>query len=67
MRKCQNQVQNVVYRKLSNEVSKRLVKSVDYLRESVVGTLQRCLQHLEGVDEIQIDDTSRALKQILDH
>lgn len=65
MRKCQNQVQNVVYRKLSNEVSKRLVESVDYLRESVVGTLQRCLQHLEGVD-VQIDDTSRALKQILD-
>ena len=65
MRKCQNQVQNVVYRMLSTEVSKRLVESVDYLRESVVGTLQRCLQHLEGSD-IQIDDTSRALKQILD-
>ena len=66
MIKCQNQVQNVVYRMLSTEVSKRLVKSVDYLRESVVSTLQRCLQHLEGGDDIQIDDTSRALKQILD-
>ena len=66
MRKCQNQVQNVVYRMLSTQVSKRLVESVDYLRESVVGTLQRCLQHLEGVEDIQIDDTSRALKQILD-
>ena len=65
MRKCQNQVQNAVYRMLSIEVSKRLVESVDYLRESVVGTLQRCLEHLEGAD-IQIDDTSRALKQILD-
>ena len=65
MRKCQNQVQNVVYRMLSTEVSKKLVESVDYLRESVVGTLQRCLQHLEGADA-QIDDTSRALKQILD-
>jgi len=66
MKKCQSQVQNVVYRKLSEEVSKKLVESVDYLRESVVGTLQRCLEHLEGVEDLQIDDTSRALKQILD-
>ena len=50
MRKRQNQVQNVVYRILSTEVSKRLVEFVDYLHESVVSTLQRCLQHLEVAD-----------------
>ena len=46
-------------------MSKKLVASVDYLRESLVGRLQRCLQHLEGTDA-QIDETSGTLKQILD-
>ena len=45
---CMQQIQEVVFRELSRHISERLVNSVNYLRESVVGTLQRCLERLEG-------------------
>lgn len=37
----------MVFRELSKQISDRLVSSVNLLRESVVGTLQRCLEKLE--------------------
>ena len=46
-KKCVHQIQEVVYRELSKQISDRLVSSVNLLRESVVGTLQRCLEKLE--------------------
>ncbi len=45
---CQQQIQEVVFRELSKQISDKLVSSVNYLRESVIGTLQRCLERLEG-------------------
>ncbi len=45
---CQQQIQEVVFRELSKQISEKLVNSVNYLRESVIGTLQRCLERLEG-------------------
>ncbi len=45
---CQQQIQEVVFRELSKHISEKLVNSVNYLRESVIGTLQRCLERLEG-------------------
>ena len=44
----QQQIQEVVFRELSKHISDKLVNSVNYLRESVIGTLQRCLERLEG-------------------
>ena len=46
-KKCVHQIQEVVFRELSRQISDRLVSSVNLLRESVVGTLQRCLEKLE--------------------
>ena len=46
-KKCEKQIQELVFRELSKHISDRLVSSVNYLRESVVGTLQRCLERLE--------------------
>ena len=46
-KKCVHQIQEVVFRELSKQISDRLVCSVNLLRESVVGTLQRCLEKLE--------------------
>ena len=46
-KKCVHQIQEVVFRELSKQISDRLVSSVNLLRESVVGTLQRCLEKLE--------------------
>ena len=66
-KKCVQQLQDLVFRELSRQISERLVSSVNYLRESVVGTLKRCLERLEekasGEDG---GETSRALSQILD-
>ena len=36
-----------MFRELSRQISDKLIGSVDYLRESVVGTLRRCLGKLE--------------------
>ena len=41
------QIQELVFRELSRQISDKLISSVDYLRESVVGTLRRCLEKLE--------------------
>ena len=61
-----SEVQRIVLHRLSEKVAKQLVNSVKCLRESFVGTLQRCLLSLEKTYE---RDTcllaSDALKQIL--
>ena len=46
-KRCLAQVQELVFQELSRAISDRLIASVNYLRESVVGTLQRCLERLE--------------------
>ncbi len=46
-KRCVAQVQELVFQELSRAISERLISSVNYLRESVVGTLQRCLERLE--------------------
>ncbi|CAI8045173.1 Dual serine/threonine and tyrosine protein kinase [Geodia barretti] len=66
-KKCVIQIQELVFKELSRQISDKLISSVDYLRESVVGTLRRCLEKLE--DSVSGDvsqDTSQALSQILD-
>ena len=61
-----SEVQSIVLHRLGEKVVKQLVNSVKCLRESFVGTLQRCLLSLEKTYE---RDTcllaSDALKQIL--
>ncbi len=46
-KRCVAQVQELVFQKLSHAISEKLISSVNYLRESVVGTLKRCLERLE--------------------
>lgn len=66
-KKCVVQIQELVFRELSQQISEKLISSVDYLRESVVGTLRRCLEKLEdSVSGDLAQDTSQALSQILD-
>lgn len=67
-RKCIQQIQDLVFKELSKQISDRLINSVNYLRESVVGTLRRCLEKLEGSSSLSEEsgETSRALSQILD-
>ena len=66
-RKCTQQIQELVFRELSKQISDRLINSVNYLRESVVGTLKRCLERLEeGASGEVSGESSRALSQILD-
>ena len=67
-KKCVQQLQDLVFKELSRQISDRLVNSVNYLRESVVGTLRRCLEKLEerASGEMVSGETSEALSQILD-
>ncbi|NWX31866.1 DUSTY kinase, partial [Notiomystis cincta] len=44
---CIRQIQELIISRLNQAVANKLISSVDYLRESFVGTLERCLRSLE--------------------
>ncbi|XP_066059876.1 dual serine/threonine and tyrosine protein kinase [Chamaea fasciata] len=79
IKRCIQQIQELIISRLNQAVANKLISSVDYLRESFVGTLERCLKSLEeswegsvhpprGTDrarEGSVHITSNYLKQIL--
>ncbi|XP_036127736.1 dual serine/threonine and tyrosine protein kinase isoform X4 [Molossus molossus] len=62
---CIRQIQELIISRLNQAVANKLISSVDYLRESFVGTLERCLQSLEKSQDVSVHITSNNLKQIL--
>ncbi|KAG6935488.1 dual serine/threonine and tyrosine protein kinase, partial [Chelydra serpentina] len=62
---CIKQIQELIISRLNQAVANKLISSVDYLRESFVGTLERCLRSLEKSQDISVHITSNYLKQIL--
>ncbi|XP_005087404.2 dual serine/threonine and tyrosine protein kinase [Mesocricetus auratus] len=62
---CIRQIQELIIARLNQAVANKLISSVDYLRESFVGTLERCLQSLEKSQDVSVHITSNYLKQIL--
>lgn len=46
-RQCTDEIQELVIGSLNAEVARHLVDRVDVMRESYLGTLQRCLESLE--------------------
>ncbi|NXO31173.1 DUSTY kinase, partial [Cisticola juncidis] len=47
IQRCMQQIQELIIQRLNQAVATKLISSVDYLRESFVGTLERCLRSLE--------------------
>eukprot|EP00794_Sanderia_malayensis_P006801 gene6801-7568_t len=68
--KCTLQVQELVLGKLNQTVAGKLISSVEYLKDSYVGTLTRCIANLEKPESEFVKDsngiTSGALKLVLD-
>ncbi|KAK9967053.1 hypothetical protein ABG768_001470 [Culter alburnus] len=64
---CISQIQDLIVIRLNQAVANKLTSSVDYLRESFVGTLERCLGSLEKstAEPCTHNVTSNHLKQIL--
>uniref|UniRef100_A0A8C9MYJ1 Dual serine/threonine and tyrosine protein kinase n=1 Tax=Serinus canaria TaxID=9135 RepID=A0A8C9MYJ1_SERCA len=71
IKRCIQQIQELIISRLNQAVANKLISSVDYLRESFVGTLERCLKSLEESWEGSkprdgsVHITSNYLKQIL--
>lgn len=65
LRQCITIIQDHIFKQLSFHISSRLVSSVNYLRESVIGTLKRVIEGLESGDSEE-GYSSRALQHILD-
>lgn len=67
IKSCIHQIQELIVVRLNQAVANKLISSVDYLRESFVGTLERCLNSLEksNMDSSVHNVTSNHLKQIL--
>ncbi len=66
IRGCTAQIQELALNRVNTAVVEKLISTVDYLHDSFVGTLTRCLESLEKGDEGQVETTaSMALKQIL--
>ncbi|NWU95476.1 DUSTY kinase, partial [Upupa epops] len=51
---CIKQIQELIISRLNQAVANKLISSVDYLRESFVGTLERCLKSLEESWEVSV-------------
>ena len=70
LERCVQQVQELVLSRLNQAVAGKLISSVEYLKESYVGTLTRCLTSLEKADQEFARETSGvasvALKQVGD-
>ncbi|XP_068172405.1 dual serine/threonine and tyrosine protein kinase [Antennarius striatus] len=67
IKSCIHQIQELIVVRLNQAVANKLISSVDYLRESFVGTLERCLNSLEksNMDSSVHNVTSNHLKQLL--
>ena len=69
LERCIQQVQELVLSRLNQAVAGKLISSVEYLKESYVGTLTRCLLSLEKADQEFARETSGvasvALKQVI--
>lgn len=67
IKSCIHQIQELIVVRLNQAVANKLISSVDYLRESFVGTLERCLDSLEkSTMESSVHNiTSNHLKQLL--
>ncbi|XP_062401448.1 dual serine/threonine and tyrosine protein kinase isoform X2 [Sardina pilchardus] len=67
IKSCIQQIQELIVVRLNQAVANKLISSVDYLRESFVGTLERCLNSLEkSTNDTSVHNvTSNHLKQIL--
>ncbi|KAM4046658.1 dual serine/threonine and tyrosine protein kinase [Anomaloglossus baeobatrachus] len=66
VKNCILEIKDLIISRLNQAVVNKLISSVDYLRESFVGTLERCLRSLEGSQqESSSHITSNHLKQIL--
>ncbi|XP_042360537.1 dual serine/threonine and tyrosine protein kinase [Plectropomus leopardus] len=67
IKSCIHQIQELIVVRLNQAVANKLISSVDYLRESFVGTLERCLSSLEKshIDSSVHNITSNHLKQLL--
>ena len=66
IKSCIHQIQELIVVRLNQAVANKLISSVDYLRESFVGTLERCLNSLEKstTDSSVHNITSNHLKQV---
>ncbi|XP_053291167.1 dual serine/threonine and tyrosine protein kinase [Pleuronectes platessa] len=67
IKSCIHQIQELIVVRLNQAVANKLISSVDYLRESFVGTLERCLNSLEksNMDSYVHNVTSNQLNQLL--
>ncbi|KAM9758957.1 dual serine/threonine and tyrosine protein kinase isoform 2-T2 [Menidia menidia] len=67
IKSCIHLIQELIVVRLNQAVANKLISSVDYLRESFVGTLERCLNSLEKstFDSSVHNITSNHLKQLL--
>uniref|UniRef100_H3C946 Dual serine/threonine and tyrosine protein kinase n=1 Tax=Tetraodon nigroviridis TaxID=99883 RepID=H3C946_TETNG len=67
IKSCIQQIQDLIVVRLNQAVANKLISSVDYLRESFVGTLERCLSSLEKshIESSVHNITSNHLKQLL--
>uniref|UniRef100_A0A3P9LZ90 Dual serine/threonine and tyrosine protein kinase n=1 Tax=Oryzias latipes TaxID=8090 RepID=A0A3P9LZ90_ORYLA len=67
IKSCIHLIQELIVVRLNQAVANKLISSVDYLRESFVGTLERCLSSLEKstLDSSVHNVTSNHLKQLL--
>lgn len=66
IKSCIHQIQDLIVVRLNQAVANKLISSVDYLRESFVGTLERCLSSLEKshIESSVHNITSNHLKQV---
>ena len=64
LKRCTNFTQEFVLIKLNDAIAGELSKSVTVLHQDYVGTLTRCLKHLEGQHEEDDESNASASKAL---
>lgn len=69
LKKCTSAVQDYVLQQLNEVIGEKLLRSISVLHQDYVGTLTRCISHLESNtdDEEMSASASKALQDVIYH
>lgn len=64
---CTQMIRELVLGRINKSVAAKMIRSVEYLRDSFVGTLRRCIESLERMDKDHVWESAESATSSLKH